>query len=333
LLLLFSLWTFPPLAYTEAGIGSAAHATPLTALLKLVEWVQSGSEFDQVDFAWVAIAEMVDAYEREAELSGQGPASDPGTRKKLRRWRSATLGYAQHLRRQLEAIQQGASVSVHLQEPSTLVVITGGQATVINGPQAIDNGQLARQILLNYCSVHLCPEPALSEAEEPPEPTEMVSGQWSYGQDLAARYETPDGLIFEFGYLGSRQDAQQGCERLVADLRALARRLRPLHQAGTPVAWDRLRILSAGGADSHRVLLNDAGRSIRLSLPNLYLVQELLREASPWLEAQADGRTEAQVIPQAERYTSSLPPPLPAEETAYQATRRGDDEPDRPYDY
>lgn len=271
---LLLLWAMVPPGHAEVAGGSSASApsiSPITTLLQLAEWVRTGNQFDQVDFAWVAIAEMVDSYEREAAFSGQARAKNAAARKKLQRWRSATLGYAQHLRQQLEAIQSGAPVSIHVQEPNTLVVITGRDATVVTGPQAVDQGDLARQILLNYCSLHPCPEPELGESEESTEAVELPKGQWSLDQDLVARYETPDGLIFEFPRLESRQDAQRACERLVADLRALVRRLRPLHQAGTPVAWDRLRILSARGADNHRVLLNDSGQSILISLPNLYL--------------------------------------------------------------
>jgi hypothetical protein len=327
------LWAGPSLAYAEVDAGLSAPPSAVTVLLRLAERVQTENEFDRVDFAWVAIAEMAASFEAAAEGSAQARAKNEMARKKLLRWRSSTLAYAQHLRERLMAIQQGAPVAVHVQEPNTLVVFTDGEPTVINGPQAVDYGELARQILLSYCALHLCPEQEMLEAEAPPDTVEPPNGQWSFGQDLAARYETPDGLAFEFRRLQVREDAQNACDRLITELRVLANRLRQLHQAGAPVAWERLRILSTGAPDQHRVLVNDAGRSLLLSLPNLYLVQELLREAAPWLEAQAEGATERQVFARAERFTGLLPNPIASTGPARGATPQSEPEMRRLRDY
>lgn len=316
----------PGVAYTEEAADPLQPVSAVAVLLRLAERVNAGDEFDRVDFAWVAIAEMAASFEAAAERSRYARAKNEHARKKLQRWRSSTLAYAQHLRQQLLAIQQGAPVSVHVQEPSTLVVLTNGQPTVINGPQALDQGELARQILLNYCSLHVCPEQEELEAEETAGPIEPANGQWSFDQTLAASYETPDGLVFQFGRLDDREATQAACDRLVAELRLVASRLRQLHQAGTPIAWHRLRILSAGGADQHRLLINDAGRSLLLSLPDLYLAQDLMREAAPWLEAQAEGTTERQVFRRAEHFTRLLPQTTTAPGPAYWSGRQPEPE-------
>ena len=305
----------------EEDMVAVQPVSAVSVLLRLAERVNAGDEFDRVDFAWVAIAEMAASFEAAAERSAYSRAKNETAKKKLQRWRSSTWAYAQHLREQLLAIQQGAPVAVHVQAPSTLVVLTNGQPTVINGPQALDQGELARQILLNYCALHDCPEQEILEQEQSSaDAIEPPNGQWSFDQALSASYETPDGLVFEFRRLDDREAAQGACDRLVAQMRLLASRLRTLHQAGTPVAWDRLRILSAGGSDQHRVLINDAGRSLLLSLPDLYLAQDLVREAAPWLEAQAEGTTERQVFPRAERFTRSLTRSAAAAGPAYGAS-------------
>lgn len=321
------LWAGPGLVRAEEGDGARQPDSAVAVLLRLAERVNNGDEFDRVDFAWVAIAEMATSFEAAAERSKQARAKNEYARRKLQRWRSSTRAYAQHLRQQLAAIQQGAPVSVHVQAPSTLVVLTNGQPTVINGPQAADQGELARQILLNYCSLHDCHEQQILEqaqSADRTDPIEHPDGQWSFGQGLSPSYETPDGLVFEFQRMEHREAAQAACDRLAGELRLLASRLRQLHQAGTPVAWHRLRILSAGGSEQHRVLINDAGRSLLMTLPDLYLAQDLMREAAPWLEARAEGTTERQVFPRAERFTRLLPPTTTAAGHAFGASGRAE---------
>jgi hypothetical protein len=277
---------------------------PGQGLFELAEQVSQGDETQQRDFAWLALSELLAAYEGEAASSRQARARDPKARRKLSRWRSATWAFSDQLRRRLDALENGAEVQVYARRPNPVMVAVDGQPTVISGPQASDDRRLEERILANYCSLHACetaptPEPARTGAAK----GEERSGHWEYRQNRRPRYSTGDGLVFEFNRLDGAQAAGAAAERLATELRELAAQLRGVRSLGTSVDWDNLQLLPREAPDQHWVLLNPNGDYLRASLPRLYRNPELLREAGPWLSAQAEGEQTVLHIRRAERFT------------------------------
>ncbi len=276
-------------------------------LFELAEQVSVGDETQQRDFAWLALSELLAAYESEAVTSRQARASDRKARRKLSRWRSATWAFSDQLRRRLDALDMGAEVQVYARRPNPVMIAVDGQPTVISGPQASDDRRLEQQIVVNYCWLHACKadpttKPPRSGIAKPEEPR----GHWEYRQNQRPQYSTGAGLVFEFDRLDGAQAAGAAAERLAIELRELAAQLRGVRSLGTLVDWDNLQLLPRDAPDQHWVLLNPNGDYLRASLPRLYRNQELLREAGPWLSAQAEGEQAVLKIREAERFTQQI---------------------------
>lgn len=273
-------------------------------LFELAEQVSAGTETQQRDFAWLALSELLAAYEGEAATSRQARGSDRKARRKLNRWRSATWAFSDDLRRRLDALEMGAEVQVYARRPNPVMIAVDGQPTVISGPQASDDRRLEQQIVVNYCWLHACEadpttEPIRTGIDEPDD----AKGRWEYRQNRRPQYSTEDGLAFEFDRLKGAQAAGAAAERLAAELRELAAQLRGVRSLGTSVDWDNLQLLPRDAPNQHWVLLNQNGDYLRASLPRLYHNPELLREAGPWLSAQAKGEQKVLQIRKAERFT------------------------------
>ncbi len=277
-------------------------------LIELAEQVSVGDETQQRDFAWVALSELLAAYEDEAATSRQSKARDRKARLKLSRWRSATWAFSGELRQRLDALQQGAEVRIFAQRPNPVMISIDGKPTVISGPKAWDDQRLEQQIVLAYCWLQPCdlgpePEQALLP-DSTPDPVQR--GHWEYRQDRRPRYSTEGGLVFEFNRLDGAQAEGAAAEQLATELRELATQLRGVREMGTSVDWDNLRLLPRENQDQHWVLLNPNGDYLRASLPGLYRNPDLLREAGPWLSAQAEGEQTVLQIRRAERFTQHM---------------------------
>jgi hypothetical protein len=301
-----ALW-LPPLGADPIPTEIRLPQESALGLFELAAQVSAGDETQQRDFAWVALAELLAAYEDEAATSRQAKPRDRKAWLKLSRWRSAAWAFSEELRQRLDALPQGAQVRIIAQGPNPVLISIDGQPTVISGPRAWDDQRLEQRIVLGYCSLQTCdlgpePEPALPGSTPDPAPT----GHWEYRQDRRPRYSTGDGLVFEFDQLDGAQAAGAAAEQLAGELRELATQLRGVRDLGTAVDWDNLQLRPRGDEDRHWVLLNRNGDYLRASLPRLYRNPELLRDAGPWLSARAEGEQTFLQIRQAERFTQDM---------------------------
>lgn len=273
-------------------------------LFELARQVSAGDDTEQRDFAWIALSELLAAYEGEAETSRLAKTSDAKERRKLGRWRSATWAFSDQLRGRLDALDNGGEVRVYAQRPNPVMIAVDGQPTVISGPKASDDRQLEQRIVVNYCWLHPCetasePEPGHENPPLAPDP----GGSWQYSQGRSPEYVTGDGLVFQFKKLDNARTTGNRADRLAAELRELADQLRGVLQVGTRVGWEHIGLLPRTGDDQHWVLLNQTGDYLRSSLPHLYRNPELLQEAIPWLRAQAEGQPMTLAIDDAGRFT------------------------------
>ncbi len=292
-------------------------SAPYSPLYKVAEQALQASEQAKRDFAWIALVEMVSAHETAIQRANRSRFKDLDEKHKMLRWRAAMYQEVARLRGHVQALDSGAAVDVTVQGPRSVLVFVAGDPIVISDPEMGAVSQLERNIAEHYCLLHLCPGPVMeppslpagrTETQTPaPTPLEQAPGHWSFGQNLQARYETEDGLIFEFRDLADRRSAESACRGLVADLRSLARRLREVQETGFRIDWEKLRLqpLDAGG--EQWIILNDYGDFVRLRAPHLGAAKGVLHEAGPWLRSLADGTPTRQVIRLSERFVRPAP--------------------------
>jgi len=289
-------------------------ADPGPALTAVVKYLGHSDPAGSEDLAWIALSEMVQAYEQMLERAGQARHKDAESRAKLRKWRAATAGFLAGLRSQLHAVASGAAVTLDTEPDGSLLVLVEGRPTLVSDPDLAHPGALGRRILETFCGSHDCPAAALNTAAPAPAPPPPVStGHWSFADHRSTRFETQGGIAFEFSGFQDRSEKQAASDQLAAELRLLARGLRDVQSIGQPIDWDVLRIVPTPGGENPRVILNRNGDFLYLAVPELVRRPELLREARPWIEARMAGRPYDLVLNQAERLVHPSEPDTPTE--------------------
>ncbi len=285
-----------------ANAGPTDQGPPLAAVVKhLGSEDPAGSE----DLARIALSEMLQAYEQMLDRARQSRRKDAESRAKLQKWQASTAGFLAGLRSQLGAVESGASVTLDTEPDGSLLVLVEGRPTVVSGPDLADPGALGRRIVATFCASHDCPaaagDTASAAAPVEPPPAPMSTGHWSFSDRRATRFETQEGIAFEFSGFQDRSEKQATSDQLAAELRLLARGLRDVRSLGQIVDWGALQIVPTPGGQDPRVTLNGYGDFLYLPVPGLLRHPELLREARPWIEARMDGRPYELVLTQADR--------------------------------
>jgi len=284
-------------------------------LYSIAEQAMQDSEQAQRDFAWIAVVEMIAAHEAALRRGSQSRSRYRDDKRKLQRWSAAMNREIARLQGLLQALEAGAASGLDVQGASSVLVFVAGEPIVVSDPEMGSGSQLEHRIIEHYCLLHLCAEPVAAAPHRDadvattraPQPLEPTRGHWSFGQDLQPRYETADGLIFEFRSLGDRRRTELACEGLVADLRALATRLQEVQETGFRIDWDQLRLESLDTGGEQWIILNPYGDFVRLDAPFLSKAQEVLRQTGPWLRALADGTPAQQVVHLSEQYLRQAP--------------------------
>jgi hypothetical protein len=294
---------WPPPAPSAA---TAAKPNPGPSLAVVLKHMGGADRAGEEDLAWIALSEMLDAYDQMLVRARQFRRSDAKSRAALRKWLASTDGYLAGLRSELRAVESGASIALDMEPDGSLLVLVDGRPTVVSGPNLSDPGALGRRIVATFCASHDCPAPDESAAmasrsgdATPPPPAS--TGHWSFADNRATRFETQQGIAFEFSGFRDRSDKQAASDQLAAELQLLAQGLRDVQSLGQRIDWGTIQIVSTPDGQDPRVILNRNGDFLYLPVPRLANHPELLREARPWIAARMEGRPYELVLTQAER--------------------------------
>jgi hypothetical protein len=271
----------------------------------LVAHLKDGGPGPKADLAWIAMTELIHSFETELDRAIEAPPSKPESRAKLRRWNAGTAGFVADLRARHAALERGASVALDTEPDGSLLVIVAGQPTVVSGPDIAHQRDLEARILESFCSIHPCPAPDEStDAPSGAEPSAFAPsllapevGVWSFGDHRSVRYETSDGLAFEFPDSGNRPAREMACRNLAAELRQLLRALHQARDAGHSIDWRRLRVEQPPQGEDPRIVVNRQGAYMILPVPLLARQPVLVDHARPWLEARMADRPYLLILP------------------------------------
>ncbi len=262
-----------------------------SVLATLAKAVSTAGDEEQRAFARIALVQMTAAYEAELDRAGEAAPKTPAARKKLTRWRFATRRFLTEFQEMSRALESGAPLRLHVDQQHRVLMFVGDHPMIVNGPRIGKKEALEQRIRDEFCVAYEC-EPLLAEEKrsEPPEPELPPGGTWALGHNRRPRYETVDGLLFEFRNMSDRGRKEQACLAVIPELRELAKALRKAREARYAIDWAGLAIEALPASEDHQVILNTQGDYLRLTLPRLEKAEQVWREALPWLRARSDGK-------------------------------------------
>lgn len=271
----------------------------------LTQHVANAGLLEQQDFAWIAVSELIAAYDKVIAESSQERPGALRERRRLSDWRAGVRAFNRELSTLMAALESGADIEIQPGGAGAAVLFIGGSPLVISGPEIGAIGVMERRIITTYCVLHLCPD--LSHNSDLPSggPRYVGRGIWVLDNQRPPRYQTPDGLTFIFSNFSSRRDKQEFCEAVAGELRSLAEGLMRTRQHGLGIDWDRLDIRPFRGADGSHVTVNHNGDFLHLNLPYLERTDLLKRGGMAWVKARVNGQKEEASFEQAEQFMRS----------------------------
>ncbi len=301
------LWLFLVGACDALAISSFDDPAPReinfkpSVLATLAGALSRASDEERRTFARIALAEMSAAYEDEFNRAGQAEPKTQAARNKLTRWRFATRRYLTELGEISRVLDNTDSLRLHVDKQQRVLMFVGEHPIIVNGPRIGGKEALEQRILEKFCLAHTCDVLLATASHSAPEPQYPAAGTWAFGHQRRPRYETVDGLFFEFRNMSDRALKEKACLAIIPELRELATALKEAREARYAIDWPGLAIESLPASDDHQVILNRQGDFLRLSLPRLEETEGFWREALPWLRARANGKDHGMRFPNSER--------------------------------
>jgi hypothetical protein len=251
---------------------------------RLVQIVADSGENAQQDFAWIALAELIAAYEKVYLSSRSERPREKKSREKLISWRSGTQSYISQLHSLLDRLPGSVELQLQVEAAGPPIIVIDGNPVVISGPEIGSAMLMEKRIIDTYCAMYDCSELDDIAEQRSAVVTTAGRGVWNLRKFGKASYETPDGLVFTFSGISGRKLKQQICEALALELRGLASGLRDAVNAGYAVDWNSLEIQTLAGSRGHKVLFNSAGEYIRMEIPELAQLGALPSGLLAWIK-------------------------------------------------
>ena len=250
----------------------------------------------RVDFALIAVTEMVLAHREEADRARRD-AHNSATGRNPARWARAVDAYAADLTAVVNGITTDTQVNIDIGPENNVALNIDGRPVMVNFPQTPQQAVFEQRVMERFCNRHPC-ENLIAEYQQtqPSNRYEPATPVWRFSQQGGPVCATADGLEFHFHDAGNLNRKRQACRRLVAELNTLAELIAENRAAGVRIDWNRLAIHRQWEKDQHLVEIDSAGGAIRVSLPALASAPQLLAQVRPWLAAKVEGIGFRQVV-------------------------------------
>lgn len=263
----------------------------------LVTALEGGDYGQRVDFARLALDELIGSYEQT--LGGSALAAPSlGGKTDLRRWRAATNGFVAQLRDARRRLDGGADVQLSMGADGDVVMFIGRQPVLLSGPDVASTELLRRNVVGHFCSFHSCAAMAGGAPSEsqPAFATDDHVPHWSFAQDQRPSFVIGEGVRFVFGNISGRAEKERLSRQLLAELRDLAESLRSAAMSGRVVDWQQVRLLPRRHGSLDQLVINASGDRLNVPAPLLASAPALWRESLPWLHAQVEGEEHALTV-------------------------------------
>jgi hypothetical protein len=289
------VWGLLGVLAPQAGL-VASEIDPRGAdLTKLAGSLGQESEAARYEFAAIAMEVLIDDYRVALERAYEQTGKTPREQRKLYRWRAATNTFVEQLESSREQLEYGAPLEIDATATGQVILYVGAHPIVVESPDVSAKGGFAGRVVDRYCEMFACPALVTANRGQGHSGSGRGShladgGYWSFQWNRGPRYESDDGLIFEFSDSTDRASKQRAAEALVGELRLLARTLGDAVRSGNLVDWAYLEVRDGDDGLGQRVMLNPQGDFLRLSLPLLAKIRLLPPELLTWLHGQVRGK-------------------------------------------
>lgn len=248
------------------------------------------------EFAGLVVDALVLAYEMELDPALFERRRGMPEQRKLLRWQHATAP----LLAELYALQAGLylanDVEIHLDRHNRILLRIDGRPLWVAWPRVDTQTRIERELAAEFCRRHDCGRADVGAVAGARPIPAASQGTWVLSQQRPPAWESADGLRCEFADLSDRAGKEAACRAVVADLRGLADALEAAARHGESVQWEHLALQVEPVGALHRVVVNERGDYVQVSLPVLAQAPVDWGAARRWLRARAEGRSAAATI-------------------------------------
>jgi HPt (histidine-containing phosphotransfer) domain-containing protein len=295
---------------------AAAASGDVPALTRLARQLQDSPMPMRSDFAWLALTQMAAFYTEQAERARLETRATPRARETAK-WAASVDAYADRIAVLADSISNESAITISVGISNEVHVYVDGQPVILTAAISSQQAAYEARVLQRYCILYIC-EDLLQDVDygEPSLSADYVTtdpsiAYWSFSQHTGPVCMTNDGLEFQFQRLSDLAVKRAVCSQVVAELSELADALAREQQRGISINWKVLAIHPAppGTENRVRIALRD---EIRLLLPTLAGLPQLVKIVRPWLSARVRGDTFQLVVLNAE-YMMGLTEPAEPE--------------------
>jgi hypothetical protein len=296
LALLLALVTLPATGIAAAEPGPRQVYAQPSPLAGVVATLADASPAVRLEFAGLVVDALVLAYEVELDPAlFERPRGAAGQRKLLR-WQQATTPLLAELHALQAALYLATDVEVHLDRHNRILLRIDGRPLWVAWPRVDTQTRIERELAAEFCRRHDCGREEAGTAVAAGPVPRALQGTWVFSQRRPPAWESADGLRCEFADLSNRAGKEAACRAIVADLRVLAEALEAAARRGEPIQWERLALQHDPVGALHRVVVNERGDYVQVSVPALAQTAVDWGAARRWLRARAEGRAAAATI-------------------------------------
>lgn len=267
-----------------------ASLAPATRLNTLATRLNDAPAPLRADLARIALAELADVYNEEAERA-RHDHRHPASSRDLGGWTAGVQRLASDYESLAESIRPDTPIEMSIGPDNSLNLVVDGHLAVVSSPRMNQQIAFEQRIIQQFCALNTC-----ADLVTDPAPVETLSArdisaktQWQFSDRSGPSCASDDGLEFQFRNLGNMENKRAACADATTELHRLAAAIALQLELGVQVDWDALAIYQRPDPDEQKVVVNFNGSTLTLPVPLLAQRPELLRTVRPWLAANVRG--------------------------------------------
>jgi len=292
-----ALWIYPQDPIYQAWV---KHAD----LIKLAKQMENDGKQQLTLFTKTALMQMAMLYEQEAVKSGREDVSSLRQDIKKSRWRHTALEYAEQLQQVAEQIDLSTEIDLYIEEYGEPTIVIDGKPYILTTPDLKKSGLLYTAIVEQLCRKIICGEDLKKQDSEKDKLRIVINAEWKMSETENPEYYSADGVHFVFNDLKGRKKKQEISLQLMRELRLISDSLTEISNKNISIDWDVFRLELISGSYGYKLIINRFGDLLAVELVYLGLLDTLLAEIIPWMQAQLKGESYQQRFDHADELLS-----------------------------
>lgn len=243
-------------------------------------------------FAALALQTLVAVYRDELSRAAREAGSG---------WRAGAAGFVAGLERALTRVETAREIELAQEAHGAVRIGIDGEQFMLSVPRPERQRDFDCDLFSRFCRAWRCPEPPASDNPAGAPRATRLRTEWLFSDRGPPVLSAPDGLACVFDDTRHLRLKRLACERIMEELRRVADVLRAVTEAGHGLDWPALSLVPDPANGLLRLVHDAQGNYHHVDLPGLALVPDLLRDATPWLQARLRGHVGYSMIRLPER--------------------------------